>query len=265
AQRCLDRKHVAHRVAANGLKHTLGGTERLASPVPVVHRGNPLVALDFLDDAAEWVALEGDANRVVRGLDEVAVRRVRVTFLAAVAVLDRDDAPDGVVAVPGLARARAAHARDAARGIALVNAPEPVEAVLFDDVAARIEHEPVDGAMLVVDRDELLFGVVLEAHRGAGLGAGREAPHALVGKTDVVEPIAGTQEIALAVVDELTDVAVRLVHPNGTSQKIALDASYVPVRVGAAPNPSERVVRPTALHAIGRDEAREVAVAVVAQ
>jgi hypothetical protein len=129
----------------------------------------------FLVDPAEQVAVELERGRCVLRPRERAVEAIGVALDATIAMRHLDNAPGGVVAVCGRRARRPQYQADPSRLIPLVPAPQSVEPMLFGDVARRVEHEAIDGAVLVLDGGELFFGVVVKLDARARFDARGEA------------------------------------------------------------------------------------------
>ena len=203
-----DAHDVAHDVAIDALVRSERALQPYAQAAFVVFALDPVVALQFAQHAAEAVAYELELGGRVLGLDEFAVGPIRVLFACAVRVFDADHAAGCVVAVAADQAARAFERAHPTREVAFIFATNAVEAALDQHFASRAQLETIDMPVLVYDADQLLFGVVLEAHGRAGFAARREAAHALVAEPHVVLGIPRMDGVAFAVVAERAHVAV---------------------------------------------------------
>ena len=257
--------HLAHGVALDALVEALRRPQAHAHAERVVLGRDPVLADRLAHHAPEQIALQLDRGGVVLGLDQLAVLAIRVRLGAAVAVLDADDAAGRVVCVLGLEARGAEDLGHAAGLVARVLPADAVEAALDLDAARGVELELVDVAVLVLDGDQPLLGVVHEADGRAGLGARRDAAHPLIREAHVVLLVARVHDVSLGVVRELAHVAVGLHHARHPPQRIVLAPLHVALGVergGAAPEP---VVTPAALGAVGRAQRRDVPLGVVAR
>ncbi len=257
--------HLADGVVLNALVEALGRAQAHAHAERVVLGRDRVVADRFANHPPQHVALQLHGRSVVPGLDELAVLAIRVGLGAAVAVLDADDAARGVVGVLGLAARGAEDLGHAAGLVALILPANAVEAALDLDAAGGVELELVDVTVLVLDGGEALLGVVDEADARPGLGARRDAPHALIREAHVVLLIARVNDVAFRVVVELAQVAVGLDDAHHAPERIVLALLHVAGGVERGRAATETIVTPAGHRAVGRAQRRDVALGVVVQ
>ena len=168
----------------------------------VVLGGDPAVPRALLHHPPEQVPLEGDSRGAAHGLGQLAIRAEGILRLTAVAVLDPHDSP-GRVDVLREEVVRAEHLHHAPGLVVGELPPQPIEAALGGHLSGGTQLEPVHVSVLVADSGEVLLRVPDERDGGARLGPRREPPHALVRGADVLLAVAGADDVALGIVEEL--------------------------------------------------------------
>ncbi len=218
---------------------------------------------ELVDDAAHRVALEVHLGRVVARLDQGAVRPIAVPLEAAVRVRHVRDPTRRVVREIARSTARLRDPRHSARRISHVGPSEPVEPGLDRHATTGVEIERVALTRLVLNCQELVLGVVVEADRRPRFVSLVQAVVARVCERDVTQLVLRSQQVLLAIVLEPPHDAVRLLDADEVPHRVVLAALDATARVHALHRSPESVVLETPLRAVRHRHARDAARLVV--